>query len=180
MAITKTALAQNDYIVTLKNDTLRGEVKNTLFGYKHRFKETGQSKSNLITVKNTKLYSKISNKKVNTYEARILPDKKKPIFMELLEKGDINLYELIVYNGGMNGSTTTNWYASKGSGPLFSLKTSALAFNRADKEKSFEQLLSDNPALWANFKAEKSFSFKVLRKYINLYNHEKIKTVTSE
>jgi hypothetical protein len=182
MVITKTTLAQNDYIVTLKNDTLKGEITKSFFG-NHRFKQQDQSKRITITEKNTKRYYISSDKeKPQTFEARVLPKKSKPVFLELHEQGEIQLYELINNAPTQNGGsiTTTSWYASKGNGPLFSIKTSGLSFSRADKENSFEQLLGDNTSLWANFKAEKSFSFKVLRKYINLYNQEKLKTTTSK
>ncbi len=179
LAFTQTAMAQKEYIVTLKRDTLWGEVSKTIFG-KPRFAEAGQSKTIAINVKNTKAYHRIiSLKKSETFVARILPEKSKPIFLQLHEQGDIQLYEMERTSGTMYGSVTvTSWFASKGDGPLIYLKTSGLSFARAEKENNFEQLLGDSPALWAKFKAEKSFSFSMLRNYIKLYNQEK-KTMTT-
>lgn len=53
MAFSTAALTQNDYIVTLKNDTLRGEITKPLIG-KLRFKETEGSKPLVISEKNKK------------------------------------------------------------------------------------------------------------------------------
>jgi hypothetical protein len=104
----------------------------------------------------------------------VLPDQSKPTFLQLHEQGEIQLYELEKTSSSMYGTVTvTSWYASKGDGPLYSIKTTGLSFARAEKENNFEQLLGDNAALWARFKAEKSFSFDMLRNYIKLYNQEK-------
>lgn len=181
LAFTQTALAQKEYIVTLKQDTLWGEVSKPIFG-KPRFAEAGQSKTIAISEKNTKAYHRIIGpEKSETFVARILPEKSKPTFLQLHEQGEIQLYEMERTTGSMYGTVTvTSWFASKGNGPLFSIKTTALSFARAEKENNFEQLLGDNPALWAKFKAEKSFSFNMLRNYIKLYNQEKKTTATSK
>jgi len=181
MALGTTALAQNDYIVTLKNDTLRGEITKPLFG-KHRFQETGQSKPLVISEKNTSAYHRVFNPtKSETFVARTLPNQSKLRFLQLHEQGDVQLYEFEKTTYSRYGNTTvTSWYASKGNGPLFSIKTTALSFSRAEKEGNFEQLLGDNPILWARFKAEKSFSFDMLRNYIKLYNQEKQNTTSAK
>lgn len=195
MALTNAALAQEDsittendtlrseitkpldYIVTLKNDTLKGVITKSLFG-RYRFKETEQSKPLVISEKNTKVYHRnFSPEESETFVARALPGQSKLRFLQLHEQGEVQLYEFQRTTTNQYGSiTVTSWYASKGDGPLFTIKTTALSFSRAEKESNFEQLLGDNPTLWAKFKAEKSFSFDVLRNYIKLYNEEKKST----
>ncbi|SDJ59222.1 hypothetical protein SAMN04487898_103342 [Pedobacter sp. ok626] len=181
MALSNAALAQNDYIITLKNDTLRGGITKPLIG-KHRFKETEESKPIVISEKNTKVYHRtFSTKEPETFVARALPNQSKLRFLQLHEQGEIQLYEFERTSPGKYGNVTvTSWYASKGDGLLLSIKTDALSFSRAEKESNFEQLLGDNPTLWARFKAEKSFSFDVLRNYIKLYNEEKKNTTTTK
>lgn len=174
MVLTNVVIAQNDYIVTLKNDTLKGEITKPIFG-KQRFKETGQSNELAISTKNTKVYHRVSKSKTpETFAARILPNGSKPLFLQLREQGEVQLYELVKSSYSQYGNTTvTSWYASKGDGPLFIIKTNGISFSRAEKENNFEQLLGDNPTLWEAFKAEKSFSFDILRNYIKLYNQQK-------
>lgn len=173
MALAQPTLAQDDYIITLKNDTLKGKITKSLFG-KYKFKETDESKPLAISEKNTRLFHRVFGTKTETFAARALPNKSKPTFLLLHEQGEVQLYEFERTTHGPYGNTTvTSWYASKGDGPLFNIKTNGLSFSRAEKESNFEQLLGDNPQLWAKFKAEKSFSFDVLRNYIKLYNQEK-------
>lgn len=175
IALINTAKAQNDYVITLNNDTLRGKITKNLFS-KARFKEANQSRQFSINEKNAKVYHRvIDSTRSETFVARILPNGKRPNFMLLHEQGAIQLYELeqTTYNNQFGSTTYKTWYISKGNGPLFIIKTTALSFSREEKESNFEQLLNDNPALWAKFKAEDSFSFKKLRNYIQLYNKEK-------
>jgi hypothetical protein len=171
MAFANSALAQDDYIITLKNDTLKGKITKPLFG-RYRFKEAGQAKEVTINLKNTKVYHK--GKESETFAARNLPGASKPSFLQVREQGYIHLYELVQSTQGQFGNTTvTSWYASKGEGPLLSIKTNGLSFSRAEKENNFEKLLGDNSELWGKFKTEKSFSFNMLRDYIKLYNQQK-------
>lgn len=123
LAFTQTAMAQKEYIVTLKRDTLWGNVSKPIFG-KPRFAEAGQSKSIAINEKNIKAYHRIiSLEKSETFVARILPEKSKPIFLQLHEQGEIQLYEMKRTSSSMYGTVTvTSWFASKVDGPLFSVK----------------------------------------------------------
>lgn len=179
VASTQRTYAQKDYIVNLSNDTLWGEVKKPLIG-KPRFTETGQSKSISITEKNAKAYRRtINSNESESFVAKVLPKRSKPIFLERLEDGNVQLFELIQTSNSMYASSTTkSWYVCKAGGELFNIKTNALSFARAEKENNLEGLLGDNKELWNQFKTENDFSFKVLRNYIKLYNQAAAKNST--
>jgi len=171
MFFLQNARAQKDYIISFNNDTLKGKIKVTLFG-KPKFTENDQSKVVSISPKTTKEYCRIINAKdAKSYLSKALPNQSRLDFLELIEKGTIQLCELIQNTPGRYGSTTvTTWYACKGENLLVAIKTSGLSFSRAERRKKFEDMLSDQPELLEKFKQENDFSFDAVKKYTALYN----------
>ena len=107
-----------------------------------------------------------------------------PVFMTVVEKGKISLYQLVVttsyYNNGMTSynygmtpsSSTTTWYIGKGSGDVDELKTSGLfsMASRKSRKDELGQLFADNKEVYDKYIADDKFSFKQIRNLVHLYN----------
>lgn len=161
--------AQEDYVITHDNDTLKGNINHTLLGQKFKFKQNGQSDFIKITVKFAKEFYKKDERLY--YCAKIKPGKSKAEFLKRLENGRVQLFEYDKASYSTNNATREiSWYASKDGGPLMFIKTSALSFSRKEKEQNFYELIGDDVKLLEKFKLENDFSNDMLRKYIKLYN----------
>ena len=77
-------------------------------------------------------------------------------------------------SNGTITTTTTTWYARKGAQQLREIKTNIISGSRADRKDALLLLINDNAALLARFKSEPLFSFEMIRKLIQDYNHQVI------
>ena len=171
----KSLKAQNDYVITLKNDTLKGVISDQIFGG-HRFKSNESTKAVKINVKEYKEFYIASDQR--NYCAVLLPNGFNPLFINRVEKGRIELYELITTTYGAYGmnSSVTSWYVSKDKSPLVMLKhNSWLTFSRDKRKNEFHELIMDNESVVKQYEAEEKFSFKSIKALVQQYNFDAVK-----
>ncbi|GAB2687669.1 hypothetical protein GCM10027037_07440 [Mucilaginibacter koreensis] len=112
----------------------------------------------------------------NVHERAVFKNgKSEPMFMSVVERGKISLYEVIYRNYGANGisSTTTEWYMSKNSDTVTALKTSGLFFLSKSKQQrmdNFKDMIADNKEVLDKYLADDKFNFKQLAGLVHLYN----------
>ena len=164
--------AQAGYIITQKDDTIKGEVKLPAFG-RPKFKPVNAANFrsfNLGTVKEYQL-SKDSSvfclKNIPLSSANLV-SKVQPL--RRLEHGSINLYEYVA----PSGSQLFTWYISKGADSLIALKTSDVFLVGNGSKKERRQILSDmfadQPDAQKAFDASGKFDFDTIRRSIRSYN----------
>jgi len=157
------AIAQ-DFIVTKSGDTINGVMNKNLLG-KLILKVTDGQKFEVALEDVNSYY--LAGKRA-LFIAKQIPKKSKPSYVEVLERGKINLYEHNVKTP--EGVVITNWYANKDSDVLEDIITSQLFSKVKPREELFMKLISDNDALLAAYKLEKKYNFGVKRNYIKAYN----------
>ncbi len=165
------ANAQAGYIITQKNDTIKGEVKIRAFGGP-QFKPLNKADLISIDVDTLKEYQ-LSDSSV--FVLRSIPRSTanliaKPQALQRLEHGRINLY---MYQAPA-GDHIITWYASKGTDSLITLKTSDIFLVGGGSKKSRKAALSgifaDQPDVQSAFNATGKFDFETIRLYIRKYN----------
>jgi hypothetical protein len=168
------AQKRQEYVVLKTGDTVYCKIKGGLFGGKSYINKDGASVK--ITTDEVKEY--YFRKDKTPFESKILPNGK-PDFLAALERGSINLYEMVISNtyGGPMGVVTTSstrfFYAQKAkTDSLCLIKSTALINKNTPKERRaiFDQLISDDKAVHESFKAKDSFSFDEIRKTVKAYN----------
>ncbi|MDB5007010.1 MAG: hypothetical protein JWP45_1403 [Mucilaginibacter sp.] len=171
--------AQRDYVVTLKNDTIKCEIKRSLI--------TGNFRYRIDTNKGFKSLPVQDYKEIFDSRDTILvilknpPPLGHPYFVYWLERGKINLYEQIIWSGsGTTRSSSKYWYATKGkSDSLIQIKTDALMYNHIGTHKqriqSFLNLINDCEYVATELQhsdIQKSYDFDRIREYIQMYNQK--------
>ncbi|MDB5137675.1 MAG: hypothetical protein JWP37_4278 [Mucilaginibacter sp.] len=171
----------NDYIINLKNDTIRCEVMyfkgpDTNFRLKYRITEGQRAKIMPVDSVIELFLSRDSS----IYIPRLLPRIAKKTFLKRLEHGKVNLYQKV--RSGPSYYVSTFWYAEKDHDSLKQIKivlstllNPEVVGSRQEREKAFMGLIADNPDLLIRFKeARKSAdcSFELIRYYIKTYNDE--------
>lgn len=180
------ANAQHDYVITLNNDTIKGSFKYNIMG-DIKFQADKQKKSVLITPNKFREYYIFSQKR--ELVAKKIPGLIDELFVERLEKGEIELYELktTMSGSGMVGGNTvgpntyTNvrWYVSKnGSAPIALKHNSWATFSKERRKNAFYEMLSDNEEIAGKFINDDKFTFDKIRELIILYNIDSKKQVT--
>jgi hypothetical protein len=171
LGIAQNLKAQSEYIVTLQNDTIKGEIKNYL---EDRVKFIPEGSTERVRYKATEIkafHVKLKKNEIDL-EALKLPGKKKPLFAQRVLSGKIILYELIEtfvrYNGAVSYGVT--WYVKKLDQDIIEIKTSELSFNRKERDDTFFALLKDNPKVAEQYHNEGKFSFDFIKSIIKAYN----------
>ncbi|HVW14179.1 MAG TPA: hypothetical protein VHB54_10160 [Mucilaginibacter sp.] len=168
--------AQNpsfNYVLTTNGDTIKCNFKKPFMGML-RYQPLGSDKFIKITTDKIKEY--YNTKDSATVVATFLPDQAYPEFVNLLERGTINMYEKIVVTYNKYGTTTTYyWYVNKGFDALKELKATTIFTDgsRKERKKMFGDLIADNEPLKAQFEADNDFSLKRLQYYVHEYNRYK-------
>lgn len=148
-----------------QGDTLKCLITGRVLG-DGRFKSPDMKKPQKIFIEHIREY--YISETNTTYRAVIKPNNT-PVFLPVIEKGKIALYEEQVDSSmpGINGgigfhSFKTNWFVSKGTITVDDLK-------RHRKEK-VANLIRDNKAVYDKFMLDNDFSDEALRNIIHLYN----------
>lgn len=167
------ASAQKDYIITLKEDTLRGKIKN-FSSNTVKFIQTDSSAK--LKYDPNQIRSFYYDKTKSAYRSMNIPNEKSRFFLEIIEKGKITIYELIkgsvggTQYGG-SGSASRQWYAVKGSDSPIEIKSTALlGGSRKERKEAFLKLIEDDPALTKQFLEVNEFSFDFLLSIVKRYN----------
>jgi len=164
------ANAQVGYIITQKNDTIKGELRMRAFGgAKFKPENKDDISVSFDTIKEYQLSdsSVFVIKRIPRSTANILS---KPQILQRLEHGRINLYQYVP----PAGDPIITWYASKESDTLITLKTSDIFLAGGGSKKKRIAILSnmfaDEPDVQAAFNATGKFDFNTIHIYIRRYN----------
>ncbi|NHA05634.1 hypothetical protein G7092_17615 [Mucilaginibacter sp. HC2] len=159
----------NDYIITKQGDTIAVKLKYNWLG-NILYELPGSTNFGSVTEDKLKDYH-WSKMNPQTFIAAILPGQDKPTFVALLERGEINLYELISHR---YRATTKYWYANKKNMPLVEINNERRLFG-TDKQlvQHFTDLINDKQQVYLAFKQQNKYNFKVIRKLIQQYNASK-------
>jgi len=158
--------AQTDYVITAMGDSIPCKIS-TPFLANIKYKGDAMSEPKKIKPEEIKQYF-IARK--NLLERSVLIDStSKPVFMTVIERGKIKLYQMIIY---FDDSQTTIWYISKDSDEVIALKTSGLSLSkpRRTRKDILAKMLMDNKAVYDKYKADDKFTFKQIRKLVHWYD----------
>lgn len=170
---TAKAQTQTDHVITTNGDSITCRISE-IFGLK--YKSEGMEKAKRINPDNIKEYY-IAKKRI-WQRSVFREDNTDPIFMTILEKGKINLYQLLstvnVYGGVAGGSSMTSniYFISKGSDNVIEIKTNGIfsTATRKSRKDFLATLLMDDSNVYNKYLAEDKFSFAQIRKLVHLYN----------
>ena len=163
--------AQAGYIITQKNDTVKGELKIRAF-VRPQFKLANKTDFTPITLDTLKEYQL---KDSSVWVAKRLPTTSmnfiaKPQFVLLLEKGKINLYQ----QTGTDRYHLRTWYVAQNPDSLVAIKTDDIFLAGGGSKKGRKEILAamfaDQPDIQATFNATSKFDFDTIRLYIRKYN----------
>jgi hypothetical protein len=158
---------QKDYIITTKGDTIGANIKLDFWSGKVLYQLPGAKRFKPVDDNTVEQYFWSENNNA-TFIAIILPGNNSPTFVKLLERGKINLYEVVSHSGK---TSTKYWYASKPNAPIFEINNERRLLG-TDKQlkRNFTALLSDNQRLLQSFNQQNKYSFKLIRYSIQQYN----------
>jgi len=183
------AYAQQDYVINRNHDTVFCKIKENFFSGILKYKVSGERKDKdfddvigyfLAADTATFVYKKIPGRMSFTY-------------VKWLERGKINLYELILTSGyrnitngfpvgsfGNSGSgqeSNKYLYISKGTDSLIQIKTDAISFNNIgshkERIKAFLDRVSDCDYVATELKysdLNKNYDFDLIQSFIKMYN----------
>ena len=160
-----------NYVINTHNDTIKCEMRTTLFGAVKYQPIASNGKFIKVTTKEIKEY--YTAKDSSTHVAITLPDRNDPEYVKLLERGKINLYEQLVVSYSQYGSNRNYyWYISKDNSPLKQIKSNTIFTDGSRKERReyLAGLMAEDQAVVDEFKNESDFSLKKLTYFIHKYN----------
>jgi len=164
-----------DYVIKVNGDSIRCNVSAPLIG-SVKYQSVTMSKPEKIKLDSIKEYSLTTEQKI--YRKVYRDGSAKPVFMVVIEKGKIGLYELIHtnttmgYGGAMTTTSTRDWYVGKNSDNVTGFKSSGifLGKSRQSRKDLLAEMLKDKPEIYNKYMADDKFSFKQIRNLIHLYN----------
>lgn len=159
--------AQHDYVVIENGDTVYGKINKNLFGVMRIV--SGKDKIE-ITDDLRGYYISRDSASYHNIEHPLTGGK---VFMQVIAKGEINLYSHLNASRAYNGTpvSTTDWYIEKKGAPLRLLKSSSpLAGEKKDRKNILQSLIADKPEILKMYEENDSFTFNNIRKLINEYN----------
>lgn len=161
----------NDYIISLKNDTIKCHIGSRFLG-KLTYKVDGARRAKPFDADSVNGFYRSEDSSL--FVPRRLPGADKLIFLRLVEGGKIKLYEHKVSD---TKSTSFFWYVSKNNDSLQFIKISTMGIyigsSRKKREQIFMDLIADNPALLDKYKEERkttNYNFELIQFYVKLYN----------
>ncbi len=160
----------NDYVINLKNDTIRCTIKTSFFGnggYNVQWKTGQEKKWKKMDGNFVKEY--FTAQDTNTFIFKQVPGNEKMNFVQWVERGKINLYSDFYGN---------ELYANKDESELKLIKVNTALFAKGTHKsriKAFMDMIADNPDLLSRFKEARKnadYSFELIRYYIKTYDEE--------
>jgi hypothetical protein len=171
-AHTKTDTISRDYIITLKGDTVTGQVL---------WVSDGAVKIDPFTETHSVKYKAADIKEACQTGQVYVPIKVSLTFRDIaivkrLQHGIIDLYEYFQQSTSKYGTASqATWYASKAGVAVTEIKTSGIGdMSRAERKKNFMRLIADNQILSNEFDSKKHYSFDYLAEVIKRYNQQAI------
>lgn len=189
-----------DYIVNMKNDTIKCEINMKFFtdtyasgpdnaSQQYRYKVKGVRGSRMLNADSIKAYYYSGD--TSFFVSKQVPGLSRNVFVKLLESGELSLYEFIVleFRHGMYNTTETIshtfWYTFKNSNGAIKLvnadvvgiyeKRRPTSLLRQQREADFVDMIADNPGLLGVYKdARKSsdYNWELIRTNVKDYNAE--------
>jgi hypothetical protein len=177
-----TVNAQNkDYIITKQGDTIMCKVKYVFLSPSIRYKTDTMKEYQEEDSSTIRQYYRHKDK--YPYRSVILPGKKEPEFLSLVEEGVISIYEQALKKAintinpisrAINPYSQNEvfWYMQKGQGAIIKIKTNQLINFRSKKERKsdFEAMIADKPEVSKLYESADSFSFDLLKDVVHYYN----------
>lgn len=167
----KNAVAQrNDYIVTLNNDTVYGELT---YAYGVATRLITESKNYAIDERTVDSYFSAEHRSL--FRRRKLPGKKRYYLLPCLETGYINLYSSYV-NSAASTNQILTYFAEKEKGLLVEVWTNRGLFgNNNNKQKeAMRSLIEDNPAISDLITKDNKYGSIDVQYYIHEYNKGRV------
>jgi len=155
-----------DYIVTLRNDTIYGNLQ-----FHFSVPSTLETEDTNYSVDIRSVESWFAATHKTLARRRMLPGKKKYLFLPVLESGAIGLYVYTI-GGGVNGMTTTIYYAQKWDSALVEVWTNRGLFisDNKTRRQALAALITDNPAVKQTFDSDTKYDAIDVQYYIHEYN----------
>jgi len=167
------AKSQNpDRVITTHNDTIPCIISQSALTAVFKYRTTAKGKNIKITTDKIKEF--YTGDKAYWYR-RVFRKNDEPMFMSIIERGKICLYEATVYPVGDDLPTPTKQlYAAKGSDTAILVTTvGEIVFsNRNRKVKAFGSLLSDDKTAYNQYLADVNFNVDEIKKLVQLYDGE--------
>ena len=164
------SLKAQDYVITVKGDSIPCKVNKPLLGA-YKYKTSAMNES--VKIKPEEIKEYYFSKRKELYRSVFRDSTSYPVFMTVVEKGPISLYQFIYTN--YNGTTTTStavWYVGKNSDIVLELKTTGLFLSegKQSRKDALANMLADKKDIYDKYKAEDKFSFAQIRNIVHLYN----------
>lgn len=166
-----------DYVIPVYGDTVKCTITRPFMSDNGRYQAAGMRSSKKIRIEEIKEYYISKDKKL--YRA-VFKSRTNIVYMEVLENGDISLYEQFNQGSYVNGSFYANsssvWFIGKGSiivTPIndYGVAVSNLFANRKKKRiNEFAELIRDKKLVYDKFIADNTFNNTEIRNIIHLYN----------
>jgi hypothetical protein len=155
-----------DYIVTLRNDTIHGNLQ---FRFNSPSILETEETNYAVDIRSVESWFSASHKTLA--RRRMLPGKKKYLFLPVLESGAISLYVYSI-GGGVNGMTTTIYYAQKWDSALVQVWTNRglFASDNKTRRQALAALITDDPAVKQTFDSDTKYDAIDVQYYIHEYN----------
>jgi hypothetical protein len=171
-AQSKADTISRDYVITLKGDTVKGQVL---------WISDGAVKIDPFTETHSIKYKAAEIKEAYQTGQVYVPIKVSLTFRDIvivkrLQHGVIDLYEYFQQSTSQYGTASqSTWYASKAGVVVTEIKTSGIGdMSRAERKKNFMKLIADNQALSSEFDSKKDYSFDYLADVIKRYNQQAV------
>ncbi len=182
--------AQADYVITKNRDTVFCKIKGDFFRGNLKYRVQGNNM--YIKMDTDKVIQYFLANDTTTFVYKKLPGEISGSYLKWLERGKINLYELILTSGY---KTKTNvvavltfwaqqqsskyWYASKSADSLVEIKTNAIFRNKIgthkERETAFMDMVSDCDYVVTEIKhsdLDKNYDFDPIRVFVKMYNEQ--------
>jgi hypothetical protein len=163
------ARAQNtDRVITVNTDTILCKIKapGMLSTGTFRYTPAGGKRSTKIRESEVREFYSTDRK---LWYQKIVNNEGQPVFMRVLERGKICLYEVIVY---ATEGQVTDWYATKNSDTGIYIKTTGLPLVDGTKKgkKVFVTWLADNKPVGDQYIAENNPPIEEIKRLVRWYN----------
>ena len=162
-----------DLVITTKGDSIQCNINPFPAIGAIKYKSAAMVKPEKLDPAKVKEYFTFGSKV--DVRAVFIDNSKTPVYMKVVEKGKICLYEkadLCAICSGANASEISDddWYIAKGTDHVTCFKTIGISFARQKRKNDFAQLLKDNQVIYDKYLAEDKFSFVAIRNFVHLYN----------
>jgi hypothetical protein len=168
LAFSKIMYAQDDYIIKLNGDTIKGKIREQALLGKEIIKIRATGEKSFVKIDNSEIKEYYKEKIKSTFTRKALPNTTDTVYLKIWEKGKVDFFSYYRSSGQF---THVDYYVSKGNSPLLSVKTNGVfTSSRNERQQSLFDLISDRPDLIESFKSINDYSFQSIQKLIKAYN----------